>query len=234
MIKAILFDKDGTLLDFSATFGPATSKVLNALAHGDEAQIARMAQAVGFDLESETIAPASVLIAGSPFDIAIALLPKAPEREQKKLGERLDALYVEHTQFTLAPMAGLVETLDILIERGFVLGVATNDSEEGAHMHLEKLSITNRFNFIAGYDSGFGAKPEPGMVNAFAKHCGVQASEVAMVGDSAHDCLAGTKAGSLAIGVLSGGASTEELTPCADHILNSIRDLPDFLETMNQ
>lgn len=234
MIKAILFDKDGTLLDFSATFAPATTKVLQALSQGDKDQMARMARAVDFSIEDESIKPGSVLIAGTPFDIAVALLPDGPEREQEKLGERLDGLYVEHTQFTLAPMPKLKITLDLLIERGFVLGVATNDSEEGARLHLDRLIITDRFESIVGYDSGHGAKPDPGMVQAFAKHCGLQPNEIAMVGDSAHDCLAGSRAGSLSIGVLSGGASTEELAPYAHHILDSIADLPMFLQKANQ
>ncbi len=36
-IRAILFDKDGTLIDFQRTWGPATHVVLSQLCDGDAA-----------------------------------------------------------------------------------------------------------------------------------------------------------------------------------------------------
>jgi phosphoglycolate phosphatase len=36
-IRAVLFDKDGTLVDFQRTWGPATDRVLQTLAAGDRA-----------------------------------------------------------------------------------------------------------------------------------------------------------------------------------------------------
>jgi phosphoglycolate phosphatase len=105
--------------------------------------------------------------------------------------------------------------------------VAPNDSEASARRHVEALGLMH-IEFIAGYDSGHGGKPEPGMVFAFARHLGLAPRQVAMIGDSTHDLHAARAAGALAVGVLSGPASREELAPHADHLFEDISALPAF------
>ena len=62
----------------------------------------------------------------------------------------------------------LVPLFTALRARGLKLGVATNDSEVPAQAHLRAHGLTGLLDFIAGYDSGHGAKPGPGMCLAFA------------------------------------------------------------------
>ena len=87
-----------------------------------------------------------------------------------------------------------------------------------------------QFDFIAGYDSGHGHKPGPGMLLAFAAATGLEPGEIVMIGDSVHDLGVGPAAGAaLTIGVLTGPAAHEDLAPHADHVLDSIADLPALL-----
>ena len=67
------------------------------------------------------------------------------------------------------------------------------------------------------------------MVLAFAARIGVPPGEVALVGDSRHDLHAAKAAGAVAIAVLTGPATREELEPLADHVVDSIADLPALL-----
>jgi phosphoglycolate phosphatase len=85
------------------------------------------------------------------------------------------------------------------------------------------------FDFIAGSDSGFGAKPAPGMLLAFADHIGIDPGEIAMVGDSEHDLVAGRAAGMATVGVLTGVAGRQDLLPHADVVLPDIGYLADWL-----
>ena len=228
-IKAILFDKDGTLVDFDATFAPATAKVLAELADGDQSRVRELAAAVDFDLATETIRPGSVLVAGSLENICEELLPFLGDFDLPAALERIDALYVKYSLESLAPFEFLESSLDELSERGMQLGVATNDSEVAALAHLDQIGITERFCFVVGFDSGHGEKPAPGMVTAFIEHLGLAPHEVMMVGDSPHDCRAGRAAGAMAVGVTSGGATAEQLAPFADHVVGSIADLSGLL-----
>ncbi|MDD9911049.1 MAG: HAD family hydrolase [Ahrensia sp.] len=231
MIKAILFDKDGTLIDFEATFAPATANVIEALAEGQPDKMAALADAVDFDLEGLVISPGSQLVAGSLDNIVSCWTPHMPE-DHAALLARVDALYVQNSLESLAPVDRLTETLGTLMSRSLQLGVATNDSHQAAHAHLDQLSIAHMFGFVVGFDSGFGEKPQPGMVEAFINHCGLSPDEIAMVGDSVHDCAAGRAAGAVAIGLTTGLATQDDLAPHADHILPALSDLPELIDRM--
>ena len=137
----------------------------------------------------------------------------------------------------MAPMSEAVPLrplLSALRDRGLRLGVATNDTEAPARQHLESHGITDCFDFIAGYDSGYGAKPGPGMCLAFAQTLGLEPGRVAMVGDSLHDLEAGRAAGMRTVAVLTGIAKREALAPHADVVLEDIGALPDWLSGLSR
>ncbi|MDO9560569.1 MAG: HAD-IA family hydrolase, partial [Bradyrhizobium sp.] len=119
--------------------------------------------------------------------------------------------------------------LEVLAARGYRLGLLTNDAEMTARAHLRKLGLDEVMEFVAGYDSGFGAKPDPGPVLAFARAVGVPVSKTAVVGDSVLDLAAARAAGAIAIGVLTGPASSAVLAPHADALLVSPAELPAWL-----
>ena len=217
-IDAVLFDNDGTLIDFDATFEPATKLVLEDLATNDM-PLADLATSVGFDLNSQSILPGSVLIAGSLYDIVdhIAELVEVPNRGA--FFHRIDRLYRE---------ASLETFFFIRRPRCYILFPSTTLFRS----HLEALGWTRYFDFIAGCDSGFGAKPEAGMVTAFCNAMNVQATNTVMVGDSAHDCSAGNAA----------GAKTDAIEQMADvtgwpvqpdRTISAIEELPAMLRAMS-
>ncbi|MBC7158321.1 MAG: HAD family hydrolase, partial [Rhodobacteraceae bacterium] len=130
------------------------------------------------------------------------------------------------------PAVPLAPLMRRLAERGLALGLATNDAEGAAHAHLEAVGIAAHMAFVAGYDSGFGAKPRPGMLLAFADRVGLAPARIAMVGDSRHDLLAGRAAGMRTVAVLTGPARAEELAPLADVVLPDIGHLPGWIDSL--
>lgn len=225
-IKGILFDKDGTLFDFEATFGAACLAVINDLAGGDGGLAEEMATAVEFDIDHCTFSPRSLVIAGSTGDLARIWGPHFGFASPDDLAARIDALFIAHTRQTARLFNGVGGVLQSLGASGYTLGIATNDSEAGAVSHTEAADIAHHFAFIAGYDSGHGSKPGPGMVEAFARHCACPANEVVMVGDSLHDMHAARAAGAIAVAVSTGPATGAELAPRADHVLSALSELP--------
>jgi phosphoglycolate phosphatase len=229
MIDALLFDKDGTLFDFRISWGQWASGFLASLAN-DVAHAERLGRAIGFDPRSKVFSPGSPVIAATAADIAAALAPHLEGISVAELTGRIDDSAGAAPMSEAVPLRPL---LAMLRERGLRLGVATNDTEAPARQHLAAHGITDCFDFIAGYDSGHGAKPGPGMCLAFAAACGIQPGRIAMVGDSRHDLEAGRAAGMRTVGVLTGIARTEDLAPLADVVLPDIGAIPDWLDRIS-
>ena len=222
-IRAILFDKDGTLFDFQATWGAWARDLLARLAPDDTARQQAIAEAMLYDLGTARFLPASPVIAGTGAEVAALIAPAA--------GQPAAALEAEIARSAatapLAPAVPLRPLLQGLRAGGLKLGIATNDYEAVARQHVAGLD--DLFDFISGFDSGHGGKPAPGMLLAFARHCGVAPAQVLMVGDSRHDLEAGHAAGMRTLAVLTGVAVTSDLEDLADAVRPDIGHIPALL-----
>lgn len=219
MIDGVIFDKDGTLFDFRRTWAGWAARLLAEIGAGRPGAAERMAAAIGFDPDARDFAPDSPVIGGTVAEIAALLLPHLPGWAEARLLDRMN---------TLAAVADLVEAVPLrpclaaLRARGLRIGLCTNDAEAPAQAHLAAAGVTDLFDFVAGYDSGHGAKPAPGPLLAFAAVTGLQPSRVAMVGDSLHDLHAGRAAGMIPVAVLTGVARHDDLAPHAEVVLPDI------------
>lgn len=218
-VDAILFDKDGTLFDFGATWNGWAGQVIAELSQGDDALAEALATAVRYDRAAEGFRSDSPVIAGTNREVAEVMAPVLPDRHVDEIERHLE---LRAADAALAPAVPLAGFLDRLSDRGIVLGVMTNDSEYSALAQLSGAGVLERFAFVAGFDSGFGAKPTPDPLLAFCRTVEVAPDRAAMVGDSTHDLIAGRAAGMVTIGVLTGLAQAEELAPYADHIMPHI------------
>jgi phosphoglycolate phosphatase len=231
-LRAILFDKDGTLIDFDATWGPAAFEVMRALAGADEEAFAALVRVSEYIVSERRFLPTSPLVAGSSASYGPLWAQALGRSPSPALYREMDELFGTWGLRSLAPIGRPADLAGQLVRHGFRLGIATNDAEASARAQADALGLTPHLDFIAGYDSGFGGKPHPGMVLAFAARCGLRPDETTLVGDSLHDLEAARAAGAIAIAVLTGPlrlAARPELEPHADHVLDSIDDLPALL-----
>jgi phosphoglycolate phosphatase len=225
-VLGVLFDKDGTLVDFHETWGPTTHAVIHALAGGDPELMRAQAEILHFSLDARRFLPTSPLIAGSSASYGRMWGEALGRTDFADLKREIDHLTAVESLKALTPIGAPALALGALKAMGLRLGVATNDSEASARRQVAALGLDEAIEFVAGYDSGHGGKPEPGMVLAFARHLGVAPSAIAMVGDSLHDLDAARAAGAVAVAVLSGPADRETLAPRADHVVDDIEALP--------
>ncbi len=228
-LRALVFDKDGTLFDFQKSWGPFGLRVVEQLAASEPERMRGLAEAIGLDLGRLRYDPNSPVIHGAATDIVAALAPWLPDWRADHLLE-----WLAREAQSVGPMApasdDLAGLLDALKSEGFALGVATNDGAEAARRQLETAGVADRFDFIAGYDSVPTPKPAPDMILAFAAAVDAPLSEVAMVGDSPFDIAAARSAGcGAAIAVLTGPTPASTLAPLADAVLPSIEALPRWL-----
>ena len=225
-IQGVLFDKDGTLFDFEATWCAWAATMLVDLTGGDLVRAAELGGLMGYNFEEESFDRDSVVIAGTPDDIVEILHPGVPELTRDQLITRLNAAATTAPQIEAVPLGPLLADLRMM---GLKLGVATNDAETPARAHLAGVGHEDSFDFIAGYDSGYGGKPDPGMCLGFVEDMGLAPENVLMVGDSTHDLKAGRAAGMRTVAVLTGMATAEELQDLADVVLPDIGHLPGWI-----
>lgn len=221
-LRAVLFDKDGTLLDFEKTWGPATLSVLQDLAAGNAAHYEALIVAAAIDPQTARFAVHSPIIAGSSADYGVSFAEILAIEPSIAFLSKMDRLFAHHGLASLVAIEGAVDCLAQLSTRDIAIGLATNDSEAAARQQMEVLGLAPHFSFVAGYDSGHGAKPDPGMILAFIAKSGLRPSEIALIGDSRHDLVAARSAGVMAIAVTTGLATAADLGDVADFIAPSL------------
>lgn len=226
-LAAVIFDKDGTLFDFRQSWGGWTKALIAALAPHARGDLAAV---LGFDPVAIHFAPDSPVIAQTMYEIADLLHPNLEGITLKSLQEMMDSL---GAAAPMVPAVPLRAVLGGLKEQGLVLGLATNDTEIPARAHLSGAGVLDLFDFIAGCDSGYGGKPAPGQLLAFAAQTGLDPARIAMVGDSLHDLDAARRAGMKAVGVLTGPALRQTLSPHADVVLGTIAELGAWIDGIN-
>lgn len=225
-IQGVLFDKDGTLFDFRGTWNAWAQAMLLDLAEGDAKEASRLGALIEFDMEAGSFLPTSPIIAGTAGLIIDLLAPGVPNMAPEDMLVRLNASAAQAKQVEAVPLGPVLAALK---DQGLTLGIATNDAESTARAAMAQAGQAAAFDFIAGYDSGFGAKPAPGMCLAFAKAMELDPAACVMVGDSTHDLEAGRAAGMQVVAVLTGMALAEVLAPHADAVLPDIGHLPAWI-----
>jgi phosphoglycolate phosphatase len=230
VIKGILFDKDGTLVDFNATWlGIADFMAMDA-AEGDRWKADRLLSAAGFDFVAKRFKPDSIFASGTNMDVVELWFPRLSDEDQMLAVARFNEITSVQGSSMAVALPGIVGALTALHKRSYRLGVATNDSTAGAEKTMVTLGVAQLFDAAYGYDAVANPKPAPDTILAFCDLTGLRPAEIAMVGDNRHD-LEMARAGGcgLAIGVLSGTGTRESLSSIADVVLDSVADLPDFL-----
>ncbi|GLX67164.1 HAD family hydrolase [Paenibacillus glycanilyticus] len=238
-LKGILFDKDGTLIQFHSFWVPIaeelTDRLLAELNGGLPASSGlkeKLLQSIGLNANGK-VDSKGYLAGGTTADIAGAygeVLEASGygiEHMQRLLPWITDEIYrlTQVHRDQLLPTTDLNSLLPLLKDKGLKLGIATADDLESTLFFLNKYGIAGYFDFI-GTSDRYEKKPSPVMMNEFCKLTGLQPSEVAIAGDTLTDMgFAQQSNAGLAIGVLSGTSEREELAPYAGLILPSVGDL---------
>ena len=229
-IKGLLFDKDGTLIDFSKTWPRIYRALATEVAGGDPDLTAVLLRAGGQNPESDAISAGSIFSAAGVDDVSACFAELLGDRCPANLKAVIMRNFRDGGAKHAVLIDGVIEQISTLSGLGYRLGLATNDTRDGLHASLGRFgNLVESFEFFAGCDSGHGPKPGPGMGIAFAQAIGADPACCAIIGDAVHDLEMGKRARfELSIGVLTGPFSRQDLEPYADVVLDSVLDLADF------
>jgi len=228
-IRGLLFDKDGTLIDYQASWAQTNLKAGRLAAQGDLDLAAWLLTVAGVDPITGYAVSDGLLASGNTEDVAEAWAEAGSPFGAAELTDRLDTLF-RSAVVAAVPVCDLAALFASLSNRGLVLGIASSDSEAAVAATAERFGLEPHLAFLCGYDSGHGAKPGPGMVDGFCRATELPAEVVAVIGDSSHDMHMAAAAGAgYRIAVLTGAGSAETLRPLSHLLLPSIATLEQAL-----
>lgn len=207
----VVFDLDGTLIDGYAAIADALSFAMDRM--GLPALSSREVRSmVGHGLEK--------------------LLEQAVGAERSVEGVRLFRERYPEVAVAKSHLLPNVEgVLALLAQRGHRMAVASNKPARFSRMILDAKGVGPRFCAVGGPDEETAAKPDPAMLRGLMRVAGADAAGTVVVGDMEVDSEFARAAGCRVVLIPGGSRSREELSAVeADALLESIRDLPDWLE----
>ena len=206
MIKLVIFDLDGTLLNSLEDLAASTNYALRRHGYPEhELSAYRYFVGNGIDKLLERALPESV----------------RTHENMLKIKEDFVVYYAVHKADFTAPYAGIPELLGELKKQGMLLAVASNKYHEATVVLIPEYFGEGLFDFVFGQREGVPIKPDPTIVFDIIKAAGVKKEEVLYVGDSGVDMQTAVNSGVTSIGVTWGFRDQRELLDNgACHIVN--------------
>lgn len=129
----------------------------------------------------------------------------------------------------IKPYEGIVEALDTLKENGIKVGVLSNKPQHGAVENMNQVFGEQYFSKVLGENEGVPKKPNPTMLLKMIEEFGLKKDEVMYFGDTNTDMKTGKSAGVITVGVTWGFRDVEELERfLPEYIIHHPREIVDI------
>lgn len=229
-IDLVVFDKDGTLLDFHAMWGGWAIELGRRLDGATRRPVAGDVFAtIGFDPTSGRVrpgAPLAVATMGEIREVVAAVIRRWCPSVIAAREAVETAWFIPDPVTSAIPMGDLPGLFAALRDSGRSIAIATTDDRAPTDASLRALGVRGLVSAIACGDDGIGVKPDPRMLLALCETVTVPPARTAVIGDTLADLRMARAAGAgIAIGVLSGIDDADSLGTVADLVLPSIGDL---------
>lgn len=216
----MVFDLDGTIVDFNIDFNAARAEVVHLL--------------------TKQSLPSSILSVNESVFVTLRKAKRRmkengkAEQEFMKLKEKVIAV-VERYESEAAQktnlIPGILETLKTLREMKLKIALFTANGEKSTNHILRRFRLRQFFDAIITRESVLAVKPDPVHLEAALKALKVKPEEAIVVGDSVRDMECARRLKVLAVGVTTGFSSIEELARAgADYLASSSTDIPRLVQ----
>lgn len=199
MIKGVLVDIDGTLIDSNDAHAKAWVDAFTEY---------------NYDIAYDKIRP---LIGMGGDQLLKKLIPSIDnkEGEGKKITETRKKIFLEKYVKELKPTSGARDFIEILVKNNIRIIVATSASDDELHTLLQSAHVDDLIQEYTTASDVEKSKPAPDIIAVALKKINLTANEVIMVGDTPYDIEAAEKCNVKTIAVRSGGFSDEVLKGAA-------------------
>lgn len=220
MIKAVLFDLDGTFADTAPDLAAALNQVLQ---EEGKAPLA-------FEIIRPVVSHGGIALIRLGFDFNDQQVnDKHPEFERLRL--RLLEIYLKNISKLTTVFAGIEELLATLKDKNIVWGIVTNKPGWLTDPLMEQMGYTQQASTIISGDTTTERKPHPEPLFYACQQINCRPSECLFIGDAERDIIAGNAAGMTTLTALFGYIEASD-TPehwGADAMIKHPEEIENFL-----
>ena len=216
MLKAVIFDVDGTLLDTERVYMQAWKNAAAEQGYVMPDELLRKTRAVDAKVAAQIFEEEI----GNGFSY----------QKTRPIRVRIAEEIIERESPILKP--GVLELLTFLREKGIRLSVAASPNTKTTKAHLQTNGIADWFEVIVGGDMITKGKPNPDIFLKAAELLGEAPENCIVVEDSPAGIRAGSAAGMKTVLVPDQAAITQEIIDLSDVKLESLLEMPAYVETL--
>jgi len=235
--QGIIFDKDGTLIDFDTMWGGWVGYLADQL-HAISGLPVRepLCEAMGYDDANKKVLAQGKLAAATISELHQTTVEVIRSLgTNKKQAEQIvaEGWCIPDPVILAKPVTDTRELFYKLYQQNIKIGIATADDRTPTQAMIEAFDIEEYLTTMVCADDGIPAKPEPDMVLTICERMNLHPSKVMVIGDTTADLKMARSAGAgLVVGVLSGVSTSSDLVHIADVLIESVDELHAYVEMM--
>jgi phosphoglycolate phosphatase len=224
MIKAVVFDLDGTLASFNVDYKAIRAEVKDFLVkRGLPASVLSLNESI-----FEMLKKAEIFMKNNGKST------KAISEIRNKALAIAEKYELEAAK-TTSLLPGVLETLKALKKMNMKIGLCTINSEKSTNYILRRFGIAEFFDTVTPRNNVKYVKPSTEHLETTLKGLEVKPEEVMVVGDGITDMKCARELKAIAVGLPVGFSSPKELINAgANYLVTSITDLPTLIEYMKK
>jgi HAD superfamily hydrolase (TIGR01549 family) len=223
LIKAVIFDLDGTIIAFNLDIKACRTEVIKQLTNRGLPRYLFSLKESAFDM----------LVKVKKYLRSEGMEGQQFDEFRKTIFSIVEKFELEASK-TTEMFTGIRETLQTLRDMKLKIALCTISGEKATSFILKRFHLEQFFDALITRESVRGVKPHPAHLEAVLDALKVNSKQVILVGDSVKDMECAKKLDVLAVGVATGISSIEELSRSgAYYLASSASDIPTLLWQLN-
>ncbi len=223
-IQSVVFDLDGTLVEFRLDYAPIRREAIELIDHVDEIPKGMVSSEISIFGMLDKI---SMYLNGKE-DSEIVI--KNLRNELSKIADKYEMNAAQTTKM----IPGAKETLQEIRSHQFKIGLFTTSGKAAMNHILERFDMQRFFDACVARDDAPKVKPNPSHLNYVLEILGSAPGQALVVGDTTLDIQCAKAAGVRSVGVLTGVHKLHQLEDAgANYVIKTLQELPPLILKMN-